>query len=99
MYRLVPQAAQYNVVQGGTRWPGYKYKPEMVLVQGGTNNSIIWRYIEVQGHMILRLNRTGWYVLACTDPYDSNWVCCPAAGFAAAILPCRRQRCIGDYSI
>jgi hypothetical protein len=75
MYRLVP--AQYNVVQGGTRW----YKQQYMVVHGGT----LARLYEN------RLNRTGWYVLAC-------WVCCPAAGFAAAILP-GRQRCIGDYNI
>ncbi len=82
MYCLVP--AQYEVVQGGTRW----YK----MVQGGTNNDI-WRS-QVHGGTRPyenRLNRTGWYVLACTDPYDSIWVCCPqaAAGFAAAIPPGR----------
>jgi hypothetical protein len=74
---LVP--AQYKVVQGGTRW----YK----MVQCGTNN-----IMEVHGGARPYencLNRTGWYVLACTDPYDSIWVCCPAAGFAAAILPGR----------
>jgi hypothetical protein len=73
-------------VQGGTRW----YK----VVQDG----IRWykqRYMEVHGgtrQYENRLNRTGWYVLACTDPYDEStvtWLCCPAAGFAAAILPCR----------
>ncbi len=70
-------------VQGGTR--------RYMVVQEGT-----WqyneRYMEVHGgtrpYKNL-LNGTGWYVLACTDPYDSIWVCCPAAGFAAAILPGR----------
>ncbi len=55
------------MVQGGTRW----YKQWYMEVHGGTRP-----YDN-------RLNRTGWYVLACTDPYYSIWVCCPAAGFAA----------------
>ncbi len=72
------------MVQDGTRW----YKQQYIEVHGGT------RLYEN------RLNRTGWYVLACTDPYNSIWVCCLAAGFVAAILP-GRKRCtsIGDYSI
>ena len=64
-------------VQGGTR--------RYMLVQEGTG-----LYMEVHGGTRPyknRLNGTGWYVLACTDPYDSIWVCCPAAGFAAVILP------------
>ncbi len=72
-------------VQGGTRW----YK----MVQDSTRWYKQW-YMEVHGDTRPYenlLNRTGWYVLACTDPYDSIWVCCPAAGFAqfnfaAAIL-------------
>ncbi len=66
----------YKVVQDGTRW----YKVVQTMVCGGT-----WRYKAYEN----RLTGTGWYVLACTDPYDSIWVRCPAAGFAAAILPGR----------
>ncbi len=74
-------------VQGGTRW----YK----VVQDGTTLARWYKqqYMEVQGGTRPyenSLNPTGWYIRACTDPYDSIWVCrCPAAGFAAAILPGR----------
>ena len=65
----------YCTVQGGTR----RYNQ----VQGGT-----WwykeQYKEVQDSMY-------WYVLVCTNPGPTVQVrvCCPAAGFAAAILPGR----------
>ena len=61
------------MVQNGTKW----YKQRYMEVHGGTSTK------PYENH----LNRTCWYVLARTDPYDSIWVCCPAAGFAAAILP------------
>jgi hypothetical protein len=48
----------YKMVQGGTRW----YKQQYMEVHGGTSP-----YEN-------RFNRTGWYVLACTDPYCSIWV-------------------------
>jgi hypothetical protein len=64
----VQSGTRYKMVQDGTRW----YKQWYMEVHGGT------RPYEN------RLNSTGWYVLACTDPYNSIWVCCPAAGFAAA---------------
>ncbi len=65
----------------------------VIMENGFAEDGSKWykqRYMEVYGGARSyenRLNRTGWYVLACTDPYDSIWVCCPAAGFAAAILP------------
>jgi hypothetical protein len=68
----------YKMVQGGTRW----YKVVQTMVYGGT-----WRYKAVRESFIsYRLVRSGMYY--GTDPYDSIWVCCLAAGFTAAILPC-----------
>ena len=55
----------YKMIQDGIRW----YKQRYMEVLGGT------RPYEN------RLNGTGWYVLACTDPYDSIWVCCPVEIF------------------
>ncbi len=95
MYCLVP--AQYKVVhiEGGT-WPvggtgslAWVHGSTVAIMMNG-----IWRYTDDGGTRPYKnsLNGTGWYVLACTDPYDSIWVlvCCPAAGFAAAaILPGR----------
>ncbi len=63
----------YKVVHYGTRW----YKVVQTTVYGGT-----WRYKAVRESFIsFRIIYIGWYILACTDPYDSIWVCCPAAGF------------------
>ncbi len=61
----------YKVVQDGTRW----YKVVQTMVYGGT-----WRYKAVRESFKS-------YRLACTDLFDSIWVCCPAAGFAAAFPP------------
>ena len=63
----------YFTVQGGTS----KYKE----VHGGTRNSTR-RYMTVCTGMY-------WYVLVCTNLCGSTRLCCPAAGFAAAILPGR----------
>ena len=77
--------ARYKEVQGGTSL----YK----AVHGGTRNGTkrcnsvhsgaLWykeRYKAVQDSMY-------WYVLVYTTSYGSTRLCCPAAGFAAAILP------------
>ena len=96
---------RYEQVQGGTWWYKEQYKEVRdsmywyvlvctgmyFAVQGGTS-----KYKEVHGGTRNSTRRyktvcTGmyWYVLVCTNLCGSTRLCCPAAGFAAAILPGR----------